>query len=382
MARRSHKRLLGFTLVELMIAMAVGSFAVAVAAAMARVAVRKSGQGAEESDMVGKARVLGHQIRTELKAAGQGSTGAIGVDASHAVWGTLRRITPGGGFPAIPAVSGVDNHPGGGSQNIVAGSDVLQIVAVDSAPDRSFRTDIFAAQGSAALPGALLDGAVGGLPCSMAYLSDSSASNGAGRTQLMHINANSDPVTLAGETLVFDVPPGAVIMCARVSTYFVSDDGSLWRSDFDGVGGEFPEALGGPVYINTDPNHLRRLAPGVMDLQVAYRLSSEAGLTRGGGMEVAWAFDPAVDAEAETALGADDANWFEVRQIQLSMQLRSGRRVDDASDVDLPVLENRATPLPGISRAYRFHQVTTGEVLLSLRFFDQNMLADTPAEPW
>lgn len=380
MRATSRRHRAGFTLVELLVAVAVGGFAMSVAAAMARVAVMKSGQGAEQSDNVNKARVLGHQLRTELRSVGQGSTGAVGVFAGTAPWGTMRIVTPGAGFTGIPAVAGVDNHPGGGSRNIVAGSDVLQLVAVDSAPDRSYRIDTHAPQASNLLRGELVDGAAGGLPCSMAYLSDPGAANGAGRTQLMAITANSNPVTLgAGETLVFDVPPGAILMCARVSTYYVSDDGYLWRSDIDGVAPAVIEAVGGPVFINTANTF--RLSPGVMDLQVAYRLSSEAGISRADPAN-GWAFDTGANNEAEAALGGVPANWFEVRQVRISLQLRSGRRVDEAGDVDLPVLENRATPLPPISRAYSLHQVTTGEVLTSLRFFDQNMIEATPAEPW
>lgn len=370
----------GFTLVELLVAVAVGGFAMSVAAAMARVAVIKSGQGAEQSDNVNKARVLGHQLRTELRAVGQGSTGAIGVFAGSAPWATMRIVTPGAGFTAIPAIAGVDNHPGGGTQNIVAGSDVMQLVAVDSAPDRSYRVDVHAPQGSVVLNGALADGTPGGLPCSLGYLTDPGAANGGGRTQLMAITPNTDPVALqGGESLVFDVPPGAVLMCARVSTYYVSDDGYLWRSDIDGVNPEVLEAVGGPVYINTANTF--RIAPGVVDLQAAYRISSEAGISRTDPVN-GWAFDTDPNGEAETALGTNQANWFETRQVRVSLQLRSGRRVAEAGDVELPVLENRAAPLPPMSRAFSFHQVTTGEVLMSLRFFDQNMLEDTPAEPW
>lgn len=369
----------GFTLIELLVAVAVGGFAMSVAAAMARVAVMKSGQGAEQSDMVNKARVLGHQIRTELRAVGQGSTGAVGVFAGVAPWGAMRIITPGALFTAIPAVAGVDNHPGGGPQDIVAGSDVLQLVAVDSSLDRSYRVNVHAPQGTGSLNGELMDGAVGGLPCPMAYLTDSSAANGAGRTQLMRIAANSNPVALAGgESLVFDVPPGAVLMCARVSTYYVSNDGYLWRSDIDGFAAEAMVAVGGSVFINSA--NAFRLSPGVMDLQVAYRVSSEAGITRGDPAN-GWAYDTGANTEAETALGTP-ANWFEVRQVRVSMQLRSGRRVEEAGLVTLPVLENRAAPLPDMSRAYSSQQVTTGEVLLSLRFYDQNMITGTPAEPW
>lgn len=371
-ARGAH----GFTLVEVLVAVAVGGFAVTVAAAMARVTVKKSGQGAEQTNMVGTSRVLGHQLRSDLRIAALGSTGAIGVFAGTEPWMSMRVLTPGAGLTALPAVSGVDAHPGGGAGDILPGSDVIQVVVPESAENTTTRTQVFAAQGSSNLSGER------GLPCELAYLFDATSANGAGRTQLFRVVPGSNPIQLAaGERLVFEVPAGALVTCARISTYWASRDGYLWRSDIDGRGPLDLEHVGGTVYLQR--NNMQRLAPGLVDLQLAYRLSSEAGIDREGAEADAWAFDDEANLSAETALQRTPAAWFEVRQVRFSVLLRSARKVDDPGDsVTLPRMENRQAELEPLSRAFRFHQITSGEVLMNARFFDQNTPASTPAEPW
>ncbi len=374
MSRRRSR--CGFTLVEMLMAVAVGGFAISVAAAMARFTVEKSGQGTEQTNMVGASRVLGHQLRNDLRIAALGSTGAIGVFAGADPWMQMRVLTPRARLTALPAVSGADNHPGGGVGDIVAGSDVVQIVVPESSENTTTRTTNYAKEGTATLTGEQA------LPCDLAYLFDSTSSSGAGRTQLFRIRRDTHPIELGdGEQLAFEVPTGALITCARISTYWVSNDGYLWRSDIDGRGPFDLEWVGGSVYIQ--PSNMQRLAPGGLDLQVAYRLSSEAGIAREGAEADAWAFDADASQAAESALSRSPGSWFEVRQIRFSFLLRSARKVDDpGSAVMLPSIENRATELEPLSRAFKFHQITSGEVLMNARFFDQNTPAATPAEPW
>lgn len=326
--------------------------------------------------MVGASRVLGHQLRSDLRIAALGSTGAIGVYAGTDPWMTMRVLTPAAGLTAIPAVSGVDNHAGGGAGDIAPGSDIVQVVVPESAENTTTRTRLHAAQGSTSLSGER------GLPCGLAYLFDATSANGAGRTQLFRVLRDTNPIQLAeGERLVFEVPAGALVTCARISTYWAASDGFLWRSDIDGSAASDLELVGGSVYI--DRNNMQRLAPGLVDLQVAYRLSSEAGITREGAEADAWAFDAEGSQAAESAVTRSLAAWFEVRQVRFSFLLRSARKVDDTgSPVSLPRLENRAVDLEPLARAFRFHQITSGEVLMNARYFDQNTPAQTPAEPW
>ena len=174
---------------------------------------------------------------------------------------------------------------------------------------------------------------------------------------------------------------GALVTCARISTYWVSNDGYLWRSDIDGRGPFALESVGGAVFIQ--PSNMQRLAPGGLDFQAEYQRSSEAGIPRDGPEADAWAFDAESNPTAETALARGPASWFEVRQIRFSFLLRSARKVDNpGSPIALPAIENRSQELEPLSRAFKFHQITSGEVLMNARFFDQNTPANTPAEPW
>lgn len=368
----------GFSLVEMMIALVIGSVGVSVAAYVAQVAVRQSGRGAQFNQLAASTQIIARQLRTDLESAGFGSTGAVGAQ----VGSFASTLTPRGGWAAIPAVQGVNALDPAtsvvGGVRPLAGTDALQVVVPNAR--RSARTTAVVADGSgrAALFAALDDAAplascqAGGL----VYVSDHSGSTGAGRTQLLR----------STDVLQFDVRVGSDVSCARMSTYWVDEAYNLRRAD-DAPAAGFGQ-LGGLRVALPDPDQI--IAMGVVDFQVAYRTSTELPAGVVGAADQLWAYAGAGATLASGALDGSVAAWFEVRQVRFNLVFRTLRAVDDqgATDVSLATEDRTAAdlnallPAAGRSRAYRFARVTSSQSLTNLRFFDQAVPSGIAAEPY
>ncbi len=372
----------GFSMIELLIAMAIGAFGIAIAARMVRTAVRSTGRGNQQTEMQSNARLLGAQFRADLELAGLGSTGAIAVSDNPPWTPGWAQQTSGAGFRAIPAVHGGNAISGDfGGSTVLDQSDAIQLVVPD--PATLVNTERNSPQGGQQLfapPRAPM--------CNLVYISDHSAPNGAGRTQLalVDVAASTGSQIQLQDQLQFPVAENSDVMCARISTYWVSADKWLHRTDFRP--GVAIAPIGGSSLRTSPPTNDDLILYGVEDLQVAYRFSSEiAG--RGAGVDDRWAFDRENPSGAMdiTANATGIGPWFEVRQVRWTLLMRTARAVDDRSAANNTVrettdlLEDRTAPLP-IDRAYARHYLRTSALLVNLRFFDQNAPRGLAAEPY
>lgn len=367
-------------MIELLIAMAIGAFGIAIAARMVRTAVRSTGRGNQQTEMLSNARLLGAQFRADLDLAGLGSTGAITVDASSLPWSDIAELTPGAQFPAIPAVRGGNNVTGSFSgRDLLLGSDVVQVVVPD--PSTLQTTDRTSPAGRREVFIEPPDP-----PCALLYITDHSAPNGAGRTQLARVDvaASSGTSTFLQDDLAFPVYEASDVMCARLSTYWVDSERWLHRTD---LGNGATERVGSSGLRTTPSDGFAdRVVYGAEDLQLAYRFSSE--LTgRGAGVEDRWAFDnllPGTGLDVVVPTRGITA-WFEVRQVRWTLLLRTARAVEErghaAPSEGNGLLEDRTTPVP-IDVAYGRHYLKTSAALVNLRFFDQSAPRGLPAEPY
>jgi hypothetical protein len=217
-------------------------------------------------------------------------------------------------------------------------------------------------------------------------VSDHSGPNGSGRTQIF----------FPGEVLMFDVAPGSDLLCARVSTYWVSPSpgpnptiGDLRRSDLTAAAAVPVPGATGVVFLPAALPLTDVIAGGVADLQIAYRLSGEVGRALGQLADTTWAFDgPATNLGPEGRLAGTPRDWFEIREVRFNLLAQTPRRVEDQGNqmVD-PMVgqnENRAAPLPptATDRAFAKIKVVASESLPNLRLFDENTPELTSAEPF
>jgi len=372
----------GFTLLEVLVAAAIGAFGIAVAAAMVQTAVRQSGRGTQVQQLGQTVRLVGQQLRADLELAGLGSTGAIAADCSNQLWQQVCLGTPGAGFSAIPAVRGanaVPTTPVGGSR-VLAGSDALMLVVPD--PTTLARTTAAAARGTGRFSFAT-DNPFPPCPSRIAYVTDHSAPNGAGRAHVVEIGGLGGVTETSADTLQFTISEGADVMCARISTYWVDDEGWLRRSD--AAAGVVVVPVG-DVTIPDYPAGTDRIVPGAVDFQVAYKFSSEA-VGRTATLDDRWAFDGTVapiEGTLRTAPAAQRlAAWFEVRQARFNVHLRSLRAVDEAgvAIADANPIEDRA-PRRAVPRGYGQQVVRTSALITNLRYFDMNAPEGLAAEPY
>ncbi|MCC7381222.1 MAG: prepilin-type N-terminal cleavage/methylation domain-containing protein [Deltaproteobacteria bacterium] len=384
MRRQTHSQgTRGFSLVELLIALVLGSFSVVVAAEVAGMATRQSGRGEQVTALSQSTRLIGRQIRTDIKLAGYGSTGAIGVDPGVQPWAAMQVATF-GGFNAIPAVRGADNLPGGaiGGVAILPGSDAIQIVVPN--PATMTRTTIAIPRTTPLCPGVPC---AAGLPlvplpvagCALMFISDHSGATGAGKTQ----------VFAPGNTMQFDAAPGSELMCARISTYFVDTNNNLRRVDLapNVAPGVAAGASGTRVFNNSALSGVADVVtPGVLDLQFAYQASSEVYVNPVVAPAARWAFDGAGNA-LDGLIAGPERNWFEVREVRLNVLVRTLRAVDNVRDTEPrteAVLENSAVVIPPRDLAVAFgrSRLTTSELLTNVKLFDLNVSRGAPAEPF
>jgi prepilin-type N-terminal cleavage/methylation domain-containing protein len=409
MQTRNRRR--GFSLIELMIALLVCAFGVAAAAKISSSAVRSSRRGTEAVDLGQRARLISRQLRVDLRLAGEGSTGAIGVAASPpwtALSANYHNVT--NGEDAIPAISGANNITSVGLPNGATTppwpTDAIMLVVPDAA------THSITAQPTASGIGAQIQligpdfppcatpGACPAqCPSGFVYIADHAAATGAGKSQIANISSITQgggpvgaQITLA-DNLMFDVSPSAEVMCARVTTYLIAipaaGSGStipwLMRSDLSAAGGT--SAIGGggsgQVFVNT--NAIEFDSPGVWDLQVAYAFSSENTTVPSGRNTVPsdrWAFaNPnSYSAGATSPFVGGNCNWcgwFEVREVRYSMLVGSVRAllekdqiVGEAAAEDGPLVGPNAGQITMPIEVGRY-RLTAGETLQTLRMFDK-----------
>jgi hypothetical protein len=140
----------------------------------------------------------------------------------------------------------------------------------------------------------------------------------------------------------------------------------------------------GNIIIN-DHQSFDAIAPGIIDLQVAYAFSTEI---HGGpvnySLNQAWAFT----LGGGNGLINDGANdvieWFEVRQVRFTIHARRMRAIDNVAGA-LPIPVDRAEDggiFAAVPRALAPELLTSAETLVNLRFFDFGLPSGVPAEPY
>lgn len=371
----------GFTLVEMMVAIAVGAISVVVAANVAGVVIRQRAKAKEVTDLTGRARLVTRQMREDLRVAGYGSTGAIAVDPAQ--WPSVN--TPTGGYPAIPAVLGLNGA--------VGASDAVQLVVPDPATVRLVLAQMTAGA-AVSFDGPNLVGGAPALLCptGVAYVSDHTSPTGAGRAQVFQIN----PLTgIAQDNMQFDIAAGSEVMCARVSTYWIDAPAPpatpmLRRSDWRPLAG--PVAMGPLRRLAPAANGSDIVAPGILNMQVAYRVSAEAFIDTGtpiGAGVTGWAFALPADFGVNLDIPGPGLNnpvtprWFEVRQVRINLLARTMRKMDiDTGNRNLNLREDQAGNTIPLLRDLRADWVTASEALINLRYFDLGAPPGVDAEPY
>ena len=376
----------GFTLIEMMVAVLIATAGVVLAAKVGQVIVRQSAKGRQNTSFRDRTGLLTKQLRADLRSAGIGATGAVAVDRTPNTWNQMGWDTP-AGFFAIPVAVGANGAGGAvGGRTVVPGSDAIQLVVPD--PASSVRTQGFTGAGQDVLVFEL--GATLNCPSNMVYVVDHTAPNGAGRSQVLFVDAYPPGAVDTRGTLQFTVAPGSEVMCARVSTYWTDTDGWLHRSDLSGPNvGLVPIGVA-PNVVYVDPTNVATdvLGPGVLDLQIAYRVSSEVYTQNGvaapvGQPQRMWIFE-GVGGNADALMGTTQ-QWFEVRRVRISLLARNLRRIEahTAGNEDIIRREDAAAlpPLP-FDRALHAEWVVATETLTNLRYFDMGAASGVPAEPY
>lgn len=366
----------GFTLLEMMVALGVSAIVVLTTAEVARYAVSASEGGGQRTELSSRVQLATTQLRADLMRAGSGSTGAVA--GNGVAWGAggITVASAGNNFLAIPVVRGLDNVAAGTTVGGVLareGSDIIQLVVPGLDPnDLQLTTAIseantLALEAPVALPG--------GRACPFLYVVDHGAPNGAGRTQLLnYLPGTSAPITLL-DPLAFTVSPGSEVTCARVSTWWVSDNRELRRSDLL-PGAAF--GTNGELYTSPDAGGISDvITPGVEDLQIAYVFSSMApgatAIQRTYGAPAPDDYD--VRAQVPSA-------WFEVRSVRYNILGRALRAAGAAGgSPTVPVVENRAAPLV-LNGRYSFTAGRGAVELTTLRMFDDSAESTLTAEPY
>ncbi|MBI4818527.1 MAG: prepilin-type N-terminal cleavage/methylation domain-containing protein [Deltaproteobacteria bacterium] len=382
--RTHHRAARGFTLIELMIALAIGSFGLAAAANVVHWATRKSGQGEQKTDVTSRARIISQQLRQDAQLAGYGSSGAIANRCGVGAWagGQMASlcVTSVQGHNAVPAVRGFDNVPVGttfGGNTVKVGTDILELVVPNPATAVPTIADMAGGVGGQTL--SLDNGALAHpnylslLAClnatGMIYIVDNGGANGVGRAYLGR--ATPTLLTSAGTVVMngtdtlatnlgsFNIPRGSTVMCGRVSVYWVDLNDVFHRTDLRTAG------FGASVYrddgnsvgvVWTAPASFGAdvIASGVEDFQVAYGVSAFVNTVTPGAASATGNFNFGgvnLNPTAGNAL-ANDRNWFEIRTIRFSILMRGLRAVEEVKSAAAsymsagmvqPLMENQPT---------------------------------------
>lgn len=370
----------GFTLVELLVALAVGSLALVAAAKIAAIGVVSSGRGEQSNEMLDRVRLMGIQLRTDLALAGLGSNGIIGVQPAN--WGFMAgtAIITAQGRTALPAVRGVNNIPPAttiGGVPVQRGSDILQLIVPDADPARTWRTRSTVLAGVVDIP-LDLPLATLGVTCLYVYILDHGAPNGGGRTQLARGAPPGPNATIRlGEPLLFPLTQGAEIMCARVSTYWVDANDQLHRTDLA------PPPAPPPVQIGLTGLWITPVAsvaaPGIVDLQLAFIFGRNAALVSAANHTLG----AAAGAGPYPAPGPNPIDWGELRAVRYTLVGRSLRQVvNPGPPIDIPLHEDRLPGLVMRPSTFTMHVAAGGAELTNLRYFDELADANVALEPY
>ncbi|MEM7678659.1 MAG: hypothetical protein AAF449_21980, partial [Myxococcota bacterium] len=384
-------------LVEMAIAVVVGAVSVVVAAKVAQVVIRQSTRGQQSSDFNTRSQLLTRQLRSDIQAAGSGSTGAIAVDDTVSPWnGGMAFIV--NGKSCIPAMAGANNLPATaiGGTNVQPGSDAMMMVVPN--PGLAGVTAGWNREGTQTIvldipPGNPVPATQPLANCAtnVVYAVDHTAPNGAGRAQVFAVNAFAGNTITTVGALQFTLAPGSTVMCARVSTYWVDLQGWLHRTDLQPGGGPFI-GLSPVVAVDSSQVGTDMASPGLVDLQVAYRFSSEVYVRAGlavpapGSIPSQWAYGGDalnIDTPGRPSLTVDLANWFEVRRARVNLLLRSVRNPEASNaggQKNLTAREDGA--IATVDRLLRAEWATTSETLTSLRYFDFHASPSVDSEPF
>jgi prepilin-type N-terminal cleavage/methylation domain-containing protein len=396
----------GFTLIEVMVAAAIVLFATLAVMRVGTQIARSSTHEGLRNDLANRTRTVFESLRQDAEAAGYGSTGAIGVDQAVPPWNlnfgnptSWARASAQGKF-AIPAIQGVNNAAGGGAGELAL-TDAVMMVVPELETSRPTWT--------AAAPGATFltmtapplappynpCPATGDYCChNLLYISDHSSPDGSGRTQVLqgNITAGAAPQlnVMGGDKFVFEIGPQSEVFCARISTYWVDSRRWLHRSDLNPAGpfsfiNGNNGVVGGYQLITTIlPAQGDVMAPGIMDMQLAYRFSSAAvGIVPTATPENKhWFTGKVAD---HFPLGSTN-DWFEVRRIRVSFIARS-LRPDDSPPAgtfrfaDTPAEDGNVNNWR-FSEKYSRYIHSSEAVLPNLRIFDYGADPTATAEPY
>ncbi|MBI2374653.1 MAG: prepilin-type N-terminal cleavage/methylation domain-containing protein [Deltaproteobacteria bacterium] len=411
----------GFTLIELMIALAIGSFGLAAAANVVQWATRKSGQGQEKTEETSRARIVAQQLRQDLALAGYGSSGIISMAAARCTGNMC--VTSFAGGRGAPAIRGFDNV--GASVSFYATqvkphTDMIQVVVPN--PATAVPTDADTVGGAA---GTLANADTTHVNYNLlrtcitrtqtVYIVDHGGANGASKAFVGQASANAtdvtvtDALTVANSTMgtvpSFNFPTGALVMCGRISMYYVDINDMLHRVDWVptaavAAGGDLSDANSMGIFMTPSPGLQDVVAAGVEDLQLAYGMSSFATPNPAPGANFAFGastVDGIAAASSPLVNGiTSNRNWFEVRAIRFTLVMRGLRSVEDIvgnatnRGVRLALFENQdditspdATyPVPRVIPIQFQPLVVTGASdVPNLRIFDDLAEATLEAEP-
>ncbi len=394
--RRSRRR--GFTLLELMVGVVIGAISVAVAAKVAQVVIKQSARGRERTDFHARAQSFTRQLRADIRVAGMGSSGAIAWASPPPIaFPAVTYQTP-NGYEAMPAVTGANNVAATGINGLTsqAGTDFLQLVVPD--PSTAVRSTGFGRVGNGQMQmeqfNAGQDPVLGGptivappcatdpaRPAPLIYIVDNTAPSGAGRAMLAYVASWDAAGLTIFDAFAFTVAPGARVMCARISTYWVDDQGWFHRSDFDRRGQGAQQIAGTMVMVDAASTIGNAISPGVDDFQIALAMSADVQRRRGLALDPATRFVFAPGGLTPPVPPTRN-EWADVRQVRFNVLSRTLRKVVSTSQgVRLQAREDGAVP-PARSRGHGTEWVTSTEVLMSLKFFDEGAPANTVADPF
>ncbi len=392
---RRLRRQRGFTLIEVMVAGLIGVISIAVAAKVAQVVIKQSAKGRERTDFHSRTHSVTQQLRADIRVAGLGSTGAIAyVDTgSGSPLGTVDYGTP-NGYTAIPAVTAETNVGAlaAGTLTVRANTDLLQLVVPD--PSSSVVSTGFGRVGFSTMTMAPYNAGVDPAlpapaqitpPCAgvnrLIYIIDNSGPSAAGRVMIAFLAGwDATGITILGG-FPFTVAPGARVMCARISTYFVDSNGWLVRSDVD----EFTDnasIVQGRVMVNNATNLQNAVSPGVEDFQVALGMSADYQRFIGAPVDIttSWLFtNPAGVAPPN---GATAAGWSDVRSVRFNVLARTLRKIIDTTQVAHPAPREDGAAPPLLSRGHGVDWITSTEVMTSLKYYDENAPQNLVADPF
>ncbi|MCK6552203.1 prepilin-type N-terminal cleavage/methylation domain-containing protein [Myxococcota bacterium] len=367
----------GFTLVEMMIAVAIGSISVVMAAKVAETVMRQNAKSRQQTDYSTRSRLLGHQLRSDLRLAGVGATGAVAVPNTTPLGSIVVQTV--NLADAIPVVAGVDNvgAVAVGGTTTLPGSDLLQVLVPN--PGSNQRVTQRADSGTNVL--VVADASAFAPPaCRMVYVVDHSGPTGAGRSQVAFVNAAAGTNITLATPLESTVSPSSDVMCARISTYWVDANNMFHRTDL--TGGTNIVVVGGRVAIDLDSVGNDQVAPGALDFQVAYRVSAElyrlAGQPLPAAAEGQWVF--AGSAQNPNAL-MNGRGWFEVRLVRFNLLGRTLRKINETNDSRNYAARENGAIVP-VRRNHSADWITSTESVVNLRYFDLGTAERVSPEPF